>query len=279
MTAFGLPELMQAARLGRGELIAHPIYAELTTLADVARFMECHVFAVWDFMSIVKRLQHELTCVELPWVPVVSAKSARLINEIVVGEESDEDGEGGYASHFDIYRRAMLEVRADTHAVDALIERARDTRTFDPSWVPEPARAFVSSTFRSLETARVHELAAVFTFGREDVIPDMFRAIVHALDAKEQARLKHFRYYLERHIGVDENHHFPLALAMLQELCGSDTTKWREALAAVEGALASRIALWDRTRERLRAARVSEAAGEELRAPLRGVATAEASAK
>ena len=86
----------------RARLLAHPLYGRMRSLADVRLFMRSHAFAVWDFMSLLKRLQRDLTCVTVPWVPVGDAEVRYLINEIVCGEESDIDPEGGRISHFDL---------------------------------------------------------------------------------------------------------------------------------------------------------------------------------
>jgi hypothetical protein len=241
----GQAQFSQRARERRAELVAHPMYRQLMTLDDLRRFMESHVFAVWDFMSLLKRLQQLLTTVTVPWVPALSPRVSRFINQLVLDEETDSDGLGSYASHFEIYRRAMLEVGADTLHIDAVVRSIQNVGSWRPELVPEPARSFVRSTFALLERGQSHEVAAAFAFGREDAIPDMFRALIAALDHQNPGLLKHIRYYLERHIGVDETEHTPMAKAMLSELCGDDDQRWQEATRALDDAVEARLGLWD----------------------------------
>jgi hypothetical protein len=245
MNQHGLAQFSKRARQRREELVAHPMYRELQTMDDLRRFMESHVFAVWDFMSLLKRLQQQLTTVTVPWVPPPLTRVSRFINQLVLDEESDSDGRGGYASHFELYRRAMHEVGAETLHIDAVVRGIEHAGTWKPELIPEPARSFVQSTFNLLEHGQVHEVAAAFAFGREDAIPDMFRSLIEALGRQNPGLLEHLRYYLERHIGIDEQEHTPMALAMVEELCGADHFKWREAMRAVDNAVAARLALWD----------------------------------
>ncbi len=83
----------------RQQIIHHKVYSAIRTIEDLNVFMEHHVFAVWDFMSLLKSLQNKLTCTSVPWFPRGDADSRFLINEIVVGEESDIDSHGIRKSH------------------------------------------------------------------------------------------------------------------------------------------------------------------------------------
>ena len=90
----------------RQQLIQHDLYKNIRTIEDLHVFMEHHMFAMWDFMSLLKSLQQTLTCTGVPWMPVGSANTRYLINEIVLGEESDVDAEGNRISHFELYKKS-----------------------------------------------------------------------------------------------------------------------------------------------------------------------------
>ena len=231
----------------RARLASHPLYASIKTEAQLRRFMESHVFAVWDFMSLLKALQMRLTCVTSPWLPTALPESRRFINEIVLGEESDEF-EGRAVSHFELYLEAMREAGASVGPVSDLLAEIRSTPVLEAverGEIPEGARAFLRATFSLIATGKLHALAAAFTFGREDVIPEMFRALVRDLNREQDGRLRTFLWYLERHIEVDGEDHGPLSLRMVADICGADETKWAEAADAAEDALRARLALWD----------------------------------
>lgn len=233
----------------RQQLINHPLYAQVSEIEDFQAFMEQHIFAVWDFMSLLKALQRGLTCVELPWKPVGSPTTRRFINEIVLGEESDVDANGEVASHFELYIDAMNQIGADTKTIANFlesvekglsVEAALETVSINPE-----TRAFVNFTFSILQTNSIHRIASVFTFGREDLIPDMFIQILREMQAKGQQNISKLLYYLERHIEVDGDDHGPISLKMMEELCGDDEQKWNEALESAKAALQMRIQLWN----------------------------------
>ena len=242
----GIEKLKAAIEPARQKVTSHPLYHQLNTTGAVVTFMEHHAFAVWDFMSLLKTLQRNLTCVEVPWVPTGPTGSRRLINDIVLVEESDELG-NGFISHFELYVDGMRQAGADTTSIDAFIDLLRAGHPVLPSikeaGVPEPAAEFVTTTWEFIENAPVHCQAAAFAFGREDLIPDMFDQVA-ALNA-EHGALSTFVDYLRRHIQVDAEEHTPMAMQMLADLCGDDAGKWAQCEETINLALAARTRLWD----------------------------------
>jgi hypothetical protein len=149
----------------REEIINHKMYSRIQTVQDVAIFMEHHVFAVWDFMSLLKSLQVKLTCTKIPWLPSDHALASRLINEIVLTEESDELPGGGYGSHFTLYRRAMIQCGADTSGIDSVVARATTGASLRESVTaqqpPMAARDFVYATCGLIESDSAVTIAAL----------------------------------------------------------------------------------------------------------------------
>lgn len=237
----------------REKLIHHPLYAAIRNVEHLRVFMAHHVYAVWDFMSLLKALQRDLTCVQVPWVPVGNADTRYLINEIVTGEESDVDENGIRMSHFELYLKAMLQAGCDTGSISNMITAAAAGKAIKDviADAPVAAQTFVGHTFDVIATGKTHVQAAVFTFGREDLIPGMFLSMVKELSANNPGAIDTFKYYLERHIEVDGDHHTHLAHAMTISLCGDDENKWAECLPAVKKALESRIGLWDAIHEQI----------------------------
>ena len=325
----------------RERLVRHRIYGLVNSAARLRRFMESHVFAVWDFQSLLKAMQQRLTCTSIPWVPTPDAEARRLVNEIVLDEESDALPEGGSASHFELYLHGMRNAGADTGPIDRMIEtlRAGVSQVGKPAatgrqgvhgvsqvgkpaatgrqetaermgkdvdgvsqirkpaatvgqeadgvsqvgkpaatgrqetaermgqdgagvskggksvatvvgdamreaGAPEAAQAFVRHSFAVIESGSTHGIVAAFTYGREDVIPDMFRGLVSSLASRDPA-WERFHWYLDRHIEADEEKHAPVCRRIMARLCGDDPARWAEASQVARACVESRIALWD----------------------------------
>jgi DUF3050 family protein len=232
----------------RHALLNHPIYAEVDSLSRLREFMRIHVFAVWDFMSLVKRLQSELTSNGLPWLPPTRSRIARFANEVVLGEESDLGLDGKPISHFELYLQAMDEVGADTSPIRGFMAQmdlaSRYDQALEEIGAPRGVANFVNQTLRCAIHGSVVEVASFFFFGREDVIPDMFRRLL-TLWGNGKTDVPHFAFYLERHIELDGESHGPWAQEMLMVLAGQCESNWKQATSAAEQAITSRIRLWD----------------------------------
>jgi hypothetical protein len=216
---------------------------------NIVQFMEYHVWAVWDFMSLLKSLQQHLTCVQTPWIPKGDAEVRFLINEIVVGEESDVNRLNVRTSHFEMYLEAMRGMGASTSSIESFVEELRNganiSQLLQSAFIPGAARGFVQFTMDVIGRGKPHEIASVFTYGREEIIPTMFLGILDTLEQKDGGKYDDLRYYLERHVEVDGGHHGPLAERMVEILCAGDTKFYEEAATIAKQALEHRIVLWD----------------------------------
>lgn len=220
------------------QLGLHPIYSRLNSLKNIQIFMKYHAFAVWDFMSLLKSLQRKVTCVELPWNDSnFDPELVRLVNEIVLGEESDIDREGKAMSHYSLYLNAMEELGANK----SLIETFSKNLDFDS--LPLELRQVVRYHLDLALNGEVHQVAASFFYGREKLIPDIFSPIVKVLKGSGYKESR-FQYYLERHIELDGDEHGPMALKCM-ELLGDTKELRAEILKTAEESLMMREKLWD----------------------------------
>jgi len=240
----------------RNILLNHPLYKKVNHIDDLHRFLESHVYAVWDFMSLLKALQSKLTCTTTPWLPVGNPEIRYLINEIVLAEETDLTLEGKRSSHYEMYIDAMKECGADTSEIERFLQNVIETQnifvSIKQSDLHPNIKAFLDFTFRVIDEGKPHEIAAAFTFGREDLITSMFTEILRNFEENfPETNLRKLIYYFERHIELDADEHGPMAMQMIFELCGDDQTKWKEAENVSIQALEKRIGLWDAIEEKI----------------------------
>ena len=233
----------------RQEIINHKVYSAIKDIDDLKVFMQFHVYAVWDFMSLLKTLQGNLTCTSVPWFPKGMADTRYLINEIVVGEESDVDLNGIRKSHFELYLDAMKQCGADASKIEIFTDVLKNTGDFNSAYLssetPKEAKDFVDFTFKVIESGKDHLQSAIFTFGREDLIPGMFISIINEMHKNFPDDISIFKYYIERHIEVDGDHHSHLAIQMTANLCKDNEEFWKEAEETVIQSLRQRIELWN----------------------------------
>jgi len=239
-------------------LLNHSLYEKVKTMADLNSFLETHVYAVWDFMSLLKALQAQLTCTTTPWFATKNPETRYLINEIVLAEETDLTIDGRRQSHYEMYVEAMEACGANTSGMGSFLSEINSLQNIfvaiKQSDLHPNIKAFLDFTFRIIEQGKTHEIAAAFTFGREDVIPSMFTVILKNFQANfPKTDLSKLIYYFERHIELDADEHGPMAMKMITELCGTDATKWKDVEEVSILALEKRIGLWDAIEEKITA--------------------------
>ena len=228
------------------EVTRHPLFSRSWSMEDLRTVMQWHVVAVWDFMALAKTLQQRLTVMQVPWLPPSDPEIARMINEIILAEESDHIESLGFTgSHMELYLAAMDEIGASTVPMEGLLgELAMGTPVAQAmilSGLPAGALKFARNTL-SVCQRNTHEVAAAFLMGREAIIPVIFRSMLPLIP---EAGTEYFRAYLDRHILVDATQHGPMAEKIFRSLCGQVESRWREAFDAAASSLAARRRLWD----------------------------------
>ncbi|MFC4815716.1 DUF3050 domain-containing protein [Flavobacterium sp. GCM10023249] len=252
----------QSIEQQKQQLLHHSLYSKIKSIEDLHFFLESHVYAVWDFMSLLKALQQKLTCTTTPWFATENTETRYLINEIVLAEESDLTIDGKRQSHFEMYLEAMKDCGAPTYEIEAFLEHVLETKnifiSIRNSNLHPNVKAFLDFTFRVIEEGKSHKIAAAFTFGREDLIPNMFTEILHNFRTNfPETDLSKLIYYFERHIELDADEHGPMAMQMITELCGNDAQKWNEVEEVSIAALEKRIGLWNAIEEAINKKEVS----------------------
>tara|TARA_B100001248_G_C27375320_1_gene453949 strand:- start:646 stop:1401 length:756 start_codon:yes stop_codon:yes gene_type:complete len=233
------------------KLANHRIFERINSIEELKVFMEHHIFAVWDFMSLLKKLQKDLVPSGSPWVPNPNGNLVRFINEIVMEEESDQAYNNGaeisYTSHYQIYLDAMTEVGASTETILRFVEMVKSegiNSAMQKINLPEPSRLFMSHTFNLINEGKSHEIAASFAIGRESIVPLMFKRILDQ-SKLEDDQVPVFRYYLVRHAELDGDHHGPMAHKLLENMSEGDPEIQQEIIEQAIKSIEQRIFFWD----------------------------------
>lgn len=222
----------------------HGLFDQLTSTDRLAVFMSKHVWAVWDCMSLIKSVQAVLAPHNLPWTPPVDANLARMINEMVLEEESGFKVQGEIVSHFEFYMHAMRQGGADTQRIEGFISSLITGTPVDvclDQYAPPAAARFVRQTLAFAEGGPGERIAA-FVFGRGQLIPDIFPILSqHLPGANLGIDLEPFRQHLVRFVDLADEARGPAVLHMLETWAADDPKAGIAALRALQ----ARIDLWD----------------------------------
>ncbi|EMR02057.1 DUF3050 domain-containing protein [Cesiribacter andamanensis] len=234
----------------RVRLLAHEIYQQFETLDDIREFMEHHVFAVWDNLSMLKALEASISSTTPSWTPSEEPQTNRIVNEMLVEEESDSDGNGGYISHFELYRQAMHQAGAKTYLIDRLLVLLQQEDSLQAALdkevsLPQSIKNYLLQNWAISHCGKAHKIAAAYFLGREDLVSELLHKLDTELIHHHQQDLALFREYLQRHTRIDQQERDQRISQVMTELCGEDEQKWQEAEEAAKAALEARYALWD----------------------------------
>jgi len=234
--AIALADALEARlRPDLDQLAEHAIYGD-AHLA-IARFMEFHVYAVWDFMSLLTGMIARLRPGGARWRPTREPVALRLLQEILLAEETDVVTPTFLGSHYEFYLQCMAEVGADASTLESIVNAISWGQDSALLRAPEAASSFVRTTL-ALVDGPIEGAAGALVFGREVVLPEMFARFDGDLPSG-------FRRYLDRHVELDGGEHGPKAKWILARLCGTDPARWARAERGARASLAARRVLWD----------------------------------
>ena len=233
----------------------HPLFKNNLDINEIKLFMEAHVFAVWGFMSLLKKIQKKITPQNIPWIPNSNTRNglANFVNEIILGEESDYINGIGYISHFEIYILAMKNINANPNELMKFIKLMKNNNNIVSNLkkinIYKEVKDFLKHDLRIASSGSLAQLVGVFTLGREKVIPNMFKYILQSLS--DDKKIKYLKAYLERHIVVDGERHGPLSLSLLNNVCDNPKLMCIAYSSAITS-LELRLKVWDRIYAQIR---------------------------
>ncbi len=157
----------------KDQLLNHSLYNKIQNIDDLHSFLETHVFAVWDFMSLLKALQAKLTCTTTPWFATKNPETRYLINEIVLAEETDLTIDGRRQSHYEMYLEAMEACGANTTGILSFLSEVHSLQNIfvaiKQSSLHPNVKSFLDFTFRVIEEGKPHEIVCKHLLSGEKI--------------------------------------------------------------------------------------------------------------
>ena len=232
-------------------LFNNKLFEQTFETSKVKIFMDSHVFAIWDYLTILKALQRKLASKNIRLLDQDVPDLPFLINQIVINEEIEEESSQEYLSALGVYQlyiNTMKEIGADINPITNFVESIKNEKYWKDAlketkslyrYLPITTYDYLEHNLSVVDYAKIHELAGVFFFGRED-IHCKFNLFLRGNqeNAKNFSNLKNF---LQRHIDDDAKNKNPiLGEYILNLLCKNDETKWKEVETSVIEAIKKR---------------------------------------
>lgn len=209
-------------------------------------------------MILLKRIRVEFNEYNYPLDPAFwiqyddEGNLYRALNQIIIDEESDiTPVEGVYKSHFNLYLDAMVEIGAPLTIIDDIlsynyqIESPKNIySTFELSEnYCEKCKEYDDEVLDIVQDPDVIPTLVYFVYGREAIIPGMFKKILDVV--KDVPGTESLQFYLKRHIEVDADSHSNLAKYILDKFVERTEYTAGNIEQLKNEAIAHRIKLWD----------------------------------
>ncbi len=227
-------------------LETHKLYERVSDENALRTFVEHHVICVWSYSFLLRNIYQELVSVIHPLNSQGQKEAIRLISEIILDEEVEEQHDGSLMSHMEVYMEAMQDLGADLGPIVTFFDMqdagadwqdALEAAEFSPA-ITEYARCIGSFFKRPL-----HERAAILFYEGEPYIPDQFLSKLGLLSSKH--RTHRLLDYFERHIEGLKRPGFSAAGRLVEIFCGDSDAFNEAAEKAAECAMKARIEFWN----------------------------------
>ena len=226
-------------------LETHRIYDRLHDEASLRLFVEHHVICVWIYNYLMRDLYQEIANHIQPMSSQVQKEAIRLISELVLEEEVDEQNDGTLISHMEIYLEAMQDLGADVGPIMSffdLLESGKDwVEAARQAHFPIESQLYFEKINVFFESP-VHERAALLFYEGEPYVPDSFLNKLNVLS--QTAKTARLLEYFEKHIEGLKRPGFSAIGRLVELFCGDDEDLNAAAEARAEEAMKIRLEFW-----------------------------------
>lgn len=243
-----IEQIKEIIRPYRERLLCHEIYNNLESIDYLRNFLENQSFIVWNFIGLVKVLQHHLTCLEVPWVPSEHPNLRRTINQIVLEEESGIALHGTSLSHLEFFIRGMSKMGAKTNQIDLLLALIKKGDTLEECLeqlcISPALKSYLAYSFNVIRTKELHKIAGILAFSNIHLMPDFFHELYENPNLPKE-NISTLQFYFRRKQELEKNEYKIRSYQLVSELCGKDKEKWNNVRQVSINSLKHRIILWD----------------------------------
>lgn len=226
-------------------LANHKLYERVNDELSLRLFMEHHVICVWSYNFLLREIHQELVGLIHPLNSQSQKEAIRLVSEMILEEELEEQQDGSLLSHFEIYLEAMQDLGANISPIVSFFDLQDSGQNWQTALKHARFPTAVSRYARKMNRfaqAPLHEKAAALFYEGEPFIPDTFLLRIGQLG--NTVKIGRLLDYFERHIEGLRSPGFSASGRLVEILCNNDEKMSLEAEQSAEEAMKNRVELW-----------------------------------